>query len=190
MDDAIINRCVSLLSLLWYEGGDIAKEATMSCYIGYHALALMYLHAETKCWLDEVQGSNHESQAGQSNLICSFLEKKETALTAIDTWLHNNSYAKVLLVSKLFCPLTSVCACRFVISKMVTMCGVTCILLPHCFMVVALWYVVWAPFLWQTLCKVQRTDFCLYTKRARATHRCSAPPGAKTKRPKHWQEKL
>ncbi|XP_062511075.1 uncharacterized protein LOC134186985 isoform X2 [Corticium candelabrum] len=95
MDDAIINRCVSLLSLLWYEGGDIAKEATMSCYIGYHALALMYLHAETKCWLDEVQGSNHESQAGQSNLICSFLEKKETALTAIDTWLHNNSYAKI-----------------------------------------------------------------------------------------------
>ena len=81
----------------------------MSCYFGYHALALMYLHAETKCWLDEVQGSNHRSQAGQSNLICSFLEKKETALTAIDTWLRNNSYAKVLLVSKLFGLSTNKC---------------------------------------------------------------------------------
>ena len=151
MDDAIINRCVRLLSFIGYVGSDMAGKITMSCYFGYHALASMYLHAETKCWLDEMQVSNHRSQAGQSILICSFLEKKETALTAIDVWLHNNSYAKVLLVSKLFYPLTNVCACRFVISKMVTMCGVTCILLPHCFMVVALWYVVWAPFLWQTL---------------------------------------
>ncbi|XP_062510964.1 uncharacterized protein LOC134186900 isoform X2 [Corticium candelabrum] len=95
MDDAIINRCVRLLSFIGYVGSDMAGKITMSCYFGYHALASMYLHAETKCWLDEMQVSNHRSQAGQSNLICSFLEKKETALTAIDVWLHNNSYAKI-----------------------------------------------------------------------------------------------
>ena len=94
--DEIINCCKRISEHAGFglvDGHEGRRDLVMICYMGYNAVASLFLHAEVKVWMDELHKSKRQAVGSYS--ITHFVEKNKEMLDIIQTWLDENSYREV-----------------------------------------------------------------------------------------------
>lgn len=94
--DKIIKCCKAISENAGFglvDGNEGRRDLVMICYMGYNAVASLFLLAEVRVWMDRLNQS--KGLAMGSTSVAYFVEKKKEMMDIIQTWLDENSYKEV-----------------------------------------------------------------------------------------------